>query len=489
MNKTAAISKPQIAEAVHGALHQWRTLSMDSPLPIDSALPAAGPFEQLAIHRQLLRQGGVTVRQAMQRLLVDALEQLAGVNHEGALILRLHYLDDLKVHTIARQLAMHEGTVNKKQREAIAQLANILYVQEETARATLRQQAFGRLEQPTYLQLFGVDDQVDRLLAQILTADPPWLYAIEGIGGIGKTTLADSLLRRAIDITPWCEVAWVTARQRVLNLGGYIDPLPTPALTADALVDALCGQLLPEAAAQPRLSVRDKHHLLRARLKQAPHLIVVDNLETVQDVDVLLGHLRDLANPSKFILTSRHNLYHEHDIHHFNVPALDRGQALALVRFEASIRNLPATAAATDEDLAPIYDLVGGNPLALRLVVGQLHIHALPAILHDLAAVNSRKVESLYTFIYRRAWDNLDEPARRLLLAMPLTDSHGGDLDFLAIVSALGDGDLRHALDTLVMLNLVDARGELHHRLYTIHSLTRTFLQEQVAKWQPLRPS
>jgi tetratricopeptide (TPR) repeat protein len=120
-------------------------------------------------------------------------------------------------------------------------------------------------------------------------------------------------------------------------------------------------------------------------------------------------------------------------------------------------------------------------------VVGQLHIHALPAILHDLAAVNSRKVESLYTFIYRRAWDNLDEPARRLLLAMPLTDSHGGDLDFLASVSALGDGDLRHALDTLVMLNLVDARGELHHRLYTIHSLTRTFLQEQVAKWQPPR--
>lgn len=479
MKQTATLSKPQLAEAVHAVLHQWRTLPVDSPLPDGS------PFARMAIYRQLMRQGGVNARQATQRLLVDALEQLAGVNHEGALILRLHYLDDLKVHTIARQLAMHEGTVNKKQREAIAQLTDILYAREEGVSAHLRQVALARLEQPTYLQLFGILDHVDRLLAQILTADPPWLYAIEGIGGIGKTTLADSVLRRAVERTPWCEVAWVTARQRVLNLGGYIDPLPTPALTADALVDALCGQLLPEAAAQPRLSVRDKYQLLRARLKQAPHLIVVDNLETVLDVDVLLSHLRDLANPSKFILTSRHNLYHEHDIHHFNVPALDRSQALALVRFEASIRNLPTIATATDEDLAPIFDLVGGNPLALRLVVGQLHIHALPAILHDLASVNSRKVESLYTFIYRRAWDNLDEPARRLFLTMPLTDSHGGDLDFLAIVSVLGDGDLRHALDTLVMLNLVDVRGELNHRLYTIHSLTRTFLQEQVAKWQP----
>ncbi|MCB0023369.1 MAG: hypothetical protein KDD91_10090, partial [Caldilinea sp.] len=110
--------------------------------------------------------------------------------------------------------------------------------------------------------------------------------------------------------------------------------------------------------------------------------------------------------------------------------------------------------------------------------------HSLPAILHDLATVNSRKVESLYTFIYRRAWDNLDEPGRRLLLAMPLTDSLGADLDFLAAVSALEEDELRHALDALVMLNLIDARGALQHRRYSIHSLTRTFLQEQVAKWQ-----
>jgi len=475
MNKMGIMSRQELTNAVQTALRQWR-----QPAGVD-------PLAALTLNRQLQQRSACTPQQASQRLLVDALEQLAGVNHEGALILRLHYFDDLKVHAIARQLSLHEGTVNKKQREALEQLVDILFAQEEAAAVRMRQTALARLEPPTYLQLFGLEANIDRLLRQVLTPGPPWLYAIEGIGGIGKTTLADGLLRRAIDITPWCEVAWVTARQRVLNLGGYIDPLPTPALTADALVDALCGQLLPDAAAQPRLSVQEKYQLLRARLQQAPHLIVVDNLETVRDVDVLLSHLRDLADPSKFILTSRHNLYHEHDIHHFSVPALDRSQALALVRFEASVRNLPATAAASDEDLAPIFDLVGGNPLALRLVVGQLHIHALPAILHDLASVNSRKVESLYTFIYRRAWDNLDEPARRLLLAMPLTDSHGGDLDFLASVSALGDGDLRHALDTLVMLNLVDARGELHHRLYTIHSLTRTFLQEQVAKWQPSR--
>ncbi|MCB0148314.1 MAG: hypothetical protein KDE01_11760, partial [Caldilineaceae bacterium] len=95
--------------------------------------------------------------------------------------------------------------------------------------------------------------------------------------------------------------------------------------------------------------------MLRSTLKRTPHLIVIDNLETVQDVDVLLAHLRELADPTCFILTSRHNLYHEHDIHHFAIPDLDHAQALALVRFEAAVRNLPAIAAASDAELTPIY--------------------------------------------------------------------------------------------------------------------------------------
>ena len=472
MNQTATLTLPDLAEAVRAALQRWHNPQADDPL------------EHLALHRNLQRQGAVAPHQATRRLIVAGLDQLAVTNIDGAEILRLHYFDDLKVHAIAGKLNMHEGTVNKKQREAIAQLADLLYVQEVAACATAQEDAFSRLEPPTYLQLFGVDEHVTRLLAQVMQPGPPWLYAIEGMGGMGKTSLADSLMRRAIVAAPWCTVAWATARQRVLNLGGYIDPLPTPALSAEALVDVLCSQLLPDVAARPRLAAGEKYQLLRAELKRTPHLVVIDNLETVQDVDVLLAHLRDFVEPSKFLLTSRHNLFHVHDIHHFGVPQLGRTPALALIRFEAKIRNLPGIATAGDDELAPIYAAVGGNPLALRLVVGQLHVHTLPAILQDLASVNSRKVENLYTFIYRRAWENLDEPGRRLLLTMPLTNSDGADLAFLAAVSGLEGADLRHALDTLVMFNLIDARGELHHRLYSIHNLTRTFLQEQVAKWQ-----
>jgi len=127
---------------------------------------------------------------------------------------------------------------------------------------------------------------------------------------------------------------------------------------------------------------------------------------------------------------------------------------------------------------------VGGNPLALRLVVGQTHIHALGDILDDLRQSSSRRSEALYTYLYRQAWEHLDADAREALLLMPLVAEQGGDLAYLAALSGRAPGKLRSVLETLVTLNLVDRRGSLQESYYTIHSLTRTFLHEQVLRWQ-----
>ncbi|NJN81109.1 MAG: hypothetical protein HC802_01695 [Caldilineaceae bacterium] len=92
-------------------------------------------------------------------------------------------------------------------------------------------------------------------------------------------------------------------------------------------------------------------------------------------------------------------------------------------------------------------------------------------------------IENLYTFIYRRAWDHLDESSRRALLAMPLLRPEGDTLDFLGTLSQLDPGELHSSIQKLALLNLVEVRGDLHRRIYSIHSLTRAFLLEQVARW------
>jgi hypothetical protein len=140
-------------------------------------------------------------------------------------------------------------------------------------------------------------------------------------------------------------------------------------------------------------------------------------------------------------------------------------------------------AAASDAELWPIYETVGGNPLAVLLVVGQTHLHRLDIVLHDLAVARGASVENLYTFIYRRAWEALDETSRLALLAMPLVNINGDSFDYIATLSDLPPAALTSALQRLITLNLVNSVGDLHQRRYSIHGLTRSFLIEQVVRW------
>jgi hypothetical protein len=138
---------------------------------------------------------------------------------------------------------------------------------------------------------------------------------------------------------------------------------------------------------------------------------------------------------------------------------------------------------APEDALTKIFDTVGGNPLALKLVVGQLHIHTLDTILDTLTRIQTTKTEALYTYIYRYAWDNLDDLTRRVFLAMPLVADHVDCLARLIEKTGFDKVTLCDALDRLVALNLVDSKGDLQQRCYTIHNLTRTFLEEQIATW------
>lgn len=456
-------------EAVHDALKLWH-----KP-------PAAGsPLQGLLLFQQARAVPHTSDRLATNQVLLRALQALEQTHSPETVILRQRYLDGKSAHSVANRVNLSEATLFRRQNEGLVLLTAIIQRQEDAARAGRLNALTARLEVSTYTRLIGVDTHLARLMAVLAAPEPPWLLAFEGTGGIGKTSLADALIRQWIDTNLDAEVGWVSARTQAFSLGGAIRPIEKPALTADALVDALVGQLLPGLELRPPT---ERLAALRSCLKEKAHVIVVDNLETVLDVSSLLPMLRDLANPTRFVLTSRQSLFEEADIFHYPIPELDEPNALAFVRWEAALRNLPALQLAADHDLQPIYDTVGGNPLALRLVVGLTHTHALDTVLADLTAARGTTIENLYLFIYRRAWEQLDDATRAAFLAMPLVSARGGTIDFLADVSDLDVSAVRAALERLVALNLVDSRGDLHTRRYTIHNLTRTFLQEQVARW------
>jgi len=445
---------------------------------------ADSPLADLFVFRRVRGSRPLSSRQITNHIVLDLIARLEEENPHLGQILYKRFVEGKAMAATAKEMSVAHSTAFRWQKEATARLAEILDAEETAARMELRQRFLSRLDPPTNSRLFGIDPHLDRLTEWVSATDVPWLVLVEGIGGIGKTTVVDAFVRRAIDRYLFDDFAWVSAKSDQLNLIGEIRPRFGAALSPTALLEQLARQILPPQILPTPFVYEQGLALVQERLAHVPSLVVVDNLETLADLEALMPTLIALADPSKLLLTSRKSLDTLPEIFPYRLPPLEEPDALALVRYEATARNLSDLAAAPDESLHSIFETVGGNPLALRLVVGQTTVHALPTVLEALRSAQGRSVEQLYTFIYRQAWDNLDESTRLALLAMPLAPADGGDLDFIGSVSGLEQNALMDALARLVRLNLVDHRRDsLQRSRYTIHSLTRTFLHEQVARW------
>ncbi|GIK37960.1 MAG: hypothetical protein BroJett011_17930 [Chloroflexota bacterium] len=329
-------------------------------------------------------------------------------------------------------------------------------------------------------RLFGVSQAQQQLHLLLKQTGAPWLISIDGIGGIGKTSLAAAVTREIMPTGRFEDIVWVSAKQEEFLPQIGLEFTSHPALDPNTLTNSLLEQLDPNLSlARP---AEEKKLLLTHLLKERPYLIVVDNLETVADYQTLLPFLRQLANPTKFLLTSRHSLHAYLEVFCLTLKELTQVDALDLLQYEAEIRGVTALANASETHLSDIYNVTGGNPLALKLVVGQLSVLPLSQVLESLKQAQGKPIDDLYTYIYWQAWQGLDKPSQEVLLVMPL--AQGGTFDQLVAVSELEKDELNHALKQLVKLSLVEVGGDLDQRRYRIHRLTETFLLHEVTKWQ-----
>ena len=366
--------------------------------------------------------------------------------------------------------------------DGIAALDETLSKQEEQARQQDARRA--TLDLPPAPFCIGLSERRDALLAVLHTKGPPHLVALEGIGGIGKTTLAHTVLEACIEQGFFEHLAWFSAKPVELTTLGAIRPIRNAGRTASDLMHALMRQLLPQVPLTPTSDIDEIVQLLHQHLRSGPNLIVVDNLETMDDLDEILPLLERLANPTKFLITSRQQISSTQPVHRIAVQPLTPDDALRLLRQVAQQNNLAHVAEYGDDALQPVVQAVGGNPLALRLVVGLLTNHALADILDGLTDSLIAGTEGLYSYIYQEAWEGLQEISRQVLLAMLLVRPEGEPADFLIAATGIDQRHVHQGLAELRTINLVDVQRTRERHTYTIHSLTRSFLYNEQLAWR-----
>lgn len=457
---------------VHAALRAWHDLE--------------GTREDLLAYlllvleqrRILPEDNPANVRLATNRVLLEGLQILGQKDEQAAEILKLRFLDKDIILRVGAKLHLTKDEVKKSQYEAIEDLTKIILNQEMAVRQERIQYLESGLAPSTYTTLFGVDEAHETLTAGLLAEDVPPVVAISGIGGIGKTALANAVTRSAIRHFFFEDVIWLRVNVGTnTSIANELEDFSFDHLQT-ALTSHLCPYLPPEATPRHRL------FQLRQTLKAKPYLIVIDNLEWAIDL-TLLGQIHDLSHPSRFLLTTRTNLPYHAGVFTYTLSGLTVKDVAHFIRYHAGEIGLADLAQISDADATAIYEVIGGNPLALKLVVNLAQVVPLAQILRDLTQAKLDQVEEMYRHIYWQTWHTLSEEGRTLLKMMPLVADVGGTAEQLAAISSLAESSLWTAISELVNRSLLEVRGSTQSRRYGVHRLTAAFLQTEIINWEP----
>lgn len=331
-----------------------------------------------------------------------------------------------------------------------------------TTRPTLHQ---GQMVGVTWVAATLVDWLTDPVSERIVS--------IEGIGGVGKTTLAVAVMQALEAQTAFAEILWITAKHEAFAASGKVEALPNSVRTV-ADVTTCLTELLGQKQWMG-LSSEEQIARIRPILADTPHLIVIDNLETLTDVELLLPTLAQLTAPTCILLTSRQSLQHFPYVRCYRVAPLSIVESQQLIVHEVARRG--SRLVVSEQQMQAIFTLVGGLPLALKLIAAQLSFLPLSIVLHDFQSRQTTSPGEMYSFIYYSAWRKLGQSAKVLLLSLLDNTIEGETYSWVEMMSGLPQHDCVAALRELLDYSLLEITTQEAGHRYALHRMTSTFLE------------
>lgn len=415
---------------------------------------------------------------ALSNLLTDLVNEMSNEYPKLSDLLRGHFWEGLTVDEMLEQQrpeAQSPRRFHQQQGQALCYLAQCWQEAElRLQQKKQQQQLLCKLPTASYDSLFGTESWIDEAIFVLSNPKGAPILTLKGNGGIGKTALADCVVRHLIEEDEtYQQVVWISAKQEYLSLDGIqsVDGRHAQISLAqifERLIQALGLYQLSGCCMQQQIDG------LAPLLRNQPHLIVIDNLESVHDFAQLTPHLTCLVNPSRFLLTSRLTTPSTMPIHIIELDELAEKAALDLIEHIAQQKGVK------DCDHQQIHHLVGGNPLALILAVSQMKRLPPKVVLESLRQC---KADPLYRYIYWNTWNSLNSTARDLLFAIQRAGDQA-DWHWLTMVCDHSLEQIQHAVEALLDFSLVNLRSqEKGNRIYGIHRLTSTFLRSEVLGW------
>lgn len=222
-----------------------------------------------------------------------------------------------------------------------------------------------------YTAFVGRDQEIMRLIELLDFQHTAHLISVDGIGGVGKTTLVVEVAYRCLQASnnqlrtpnlPTFEaIIFTSAKQNHLTNIGIL-----PRLTRERTLRDICREIarILDLSEISNLSIEEQFQPIRERLSQTRTLLIVDNLETIENQHEVLSFLYDLPPTVKVIITTREQALFVP----IRLSCLPREHGLRLIEQEAKEKGVNLNA----EESQQLFEGVSGIPAAIIYVIGQI---------------------------------------------------------------------------------------------------------------------
>ncbi len=329
--------------------------------------------------------------------------------------------------------------------------------------------------------LVGRKAEAQQLLEWLSFDQPIPRIAIQGIGGVGKTTLllevahrclqanqdtqqgdrasATQVIRSPQDLPTFEAIAFTSAKTQHFTAGGIVPRFRQEGTLRQILRTIARTIHCPDT---PSASFAEAGDQVLRCLEHQRMLLIVDNLDELEERQDVLSFLYELPATVKVVITSRE--YTPFPTIRLN--ALPPTEALHLIQHQAQEKGIQLNLGESQM----LYQCTGGIPAAIVYAIGQLTVG------YGLEEVPSRLQQSdgdFSRFYFERAIQSLQgTPAQLLLMALALFSKPPTREAICAIAAVTTPSIATAGFVRLMQLSLI----QLQHGRYTMLQLTRRFV-------------
>ncbi|MDP1624344.1 MAG: NB-ARC domain-containing protein [bacterium] len=306
----------------------------------------------------------------------------------------------------------------------------------------------------------GRDDE-KKIVIDHLTRESAKVF-LEGMGGMGKTSLA-------------LEVAHKCLKQGIFRLIIWVDAETNSTLSQ--MLDAITNESGIKGYKSLKLS--EKKTRVNKILGSMSSLVIIDRYEAITD-KALKEFLAKLPRSCRVLATSRQTADLDiNDIERISIRELSIQESTELIQNHSRGKRLENASSAIHKE---IYNACGGLPLALEWTIGQIN-SGRQTLKSVTQAISKVKSDAIYKTLFESAFAGFTDNEKQVLVA--ITVSIGSvSKKTISYVTGVSGEDVDTTLEQLFDLCFVYENGKINDEniRFSIHQLLSNYIKQKLGK-------